>query len=83
LLFASGQSAQLPARPPSRHEAILWRQVGQILFALDALDRRKPQERGGVSVSVAGKTCRLTDTTIELTEPQIYAMRSWAHAGER
>ena len=23
----------------------LWRQVGQILFALDALDRRKPQER--------------------------------------
>src|SRR5204863_8575843 len=30
----------------SRYEAILWRQVGQILFALDALDRRKPQERG-------------------------------------
>jgi hypothetical protein len=29
----------------SRYEAILWRQVGQILFALDALDRRKPQER--------------------------------------
>ena len=25
----------------SRYEAILWRQVGQILFALDALDRRK------------------------------------------
>src|ERR1019366_413449 len=24
----------------SRYEAILWRQVGQILFALDALDRR-------------------------------------------
>ena len=26
-------------------EAILWRQVRQILLALDALDRRKPQER--------------------------------------
>ena len=30
----------------SRYEAILWRQVSQILFALDALDRRKPQDRG-------------------------------------
>ncbi len=30
----------------SRYEAILWRQAGQILLALDALDRRKPQERG-------------------------------------
>jgi hypothetical protein len=29
----------------SRYEAILWRQAGQILFALDALHRRKPQER--------------------------------------
>src|SRR5205823_6687671 len=29
----------------SRYEAILWRQVAQILFALHALDRRKPQER--------------------------------------
>ena len=28
----------------SRYEATLWRQVAQILFALDALDRRKPQE---------------------------------------
>jgi hypothetical protein len=28
-----------------RSEAVLWRQVGQVLFALDALDRRKPQER--------------------------------------
>jgi hypothetical protein len=28
-----------------RNEAVLWRQVGQILFTLDALDRRKPQER--------------------------------------
>src|SRR5262249_48620594 len=30
---------------PSRYEATLSRQVGRILFALDALDRRKPQER--------------------------------------
>jgi hypothetical protein len=29
----------------SRYEAILWRQAGQILLALDNLDRRKPQER--------------------------------------
>jgi len=29
----------------SRYEATLWRQAGQILFALDTLDRRKPQER--------------------------------------
>jgi hypothetical protein len=28
-----------------RYEATLWRQAGRILFALDALDRRKPQER--------------------------------------
>jgi hypothetical protein len=29
----------------SRYEASLSRQVGRILFALDALDRHKPQER--------------------------------------
>jgi hypothetical protein len=29
----------------SRYEATLWRQVAQILFALDSLDRRKPLER--------------------------------------
>ena len=29
----------------SRYEAALWRQVAQVLFALDALDHRKPQER--------------------------------------
>jgi hypothetical protein len=28
-----------------RYEAALWRQAGQILIALDNLDRRKPQER--------------------------------------
>jgi hypothetical protein len=40
--------ANLPSYPLdrlSRYEEILWRQAGQILFALDALDRRKPQER--------------------------------------
>jgi len=29
----------------SRYEATLWRQAGQILCALETLDRRKPQER--------------------------------------
>jgi hypothetical protein len=29
----------------SRYETFLWRQVGRVLFALDALDRRKPQDR--------------------------------------
>jgi hypothetical protein len=29
----------------TRYEAALWRQIGQILFTLEALDRRKPQER--------------------------------------
>ena len=38
----------------SRYEAVLWRQAGQILFALDALDRRKPQDRNAVSVSRIG-----------------------------
>jgi hypothetical protein len=30
----------------SRYEATLWRQAGQILFALNALDRCKPWDRG-------------------------------------
>ncbi len=41
--------ANLPSYPLdrlSRYEAILWRQAGQILLALDALDRRKAQDRG-------------------------------------
>jgi hypothetical protein len=29
----------------TRYEATLWRQVGQVLFTLDTLHRRKPQER--------------------------------------
>ncbi len=31
----------------SRYEYTLWRQVAQLLFALDNLNRRKPQERKG------------------------------------
>jgi hypothetical protein len=34
----------------SRYEATLWRQARQILLALDALDRRKPQERTRLGV---------------------------------
>jgi hypothetical protein len=40
--------ANLPSYPLdrlSRYEAVLWRQACQILLALDALDRRKPQDR--------------------------------------
>ena len=40
--------ADLPTYPLdrlSRYEYTLWRQVAQILFALDNLNRRKPQER--------------------------------------
>jgi hypothetical protein len=40
--------ANLPTYPLdrlSRYEATLWRQAGQILFALDTLDRRKPMDR--------------------------------------
>jgi hypothetical protein len=29
----------------SRYEASLWRQAGRILYALETVDRRKPQER--------------------------------------
>jgi hypothetical protein len=29
----------------NRYEGTLWRQARRILFALDALDRRRPQER--------------------------------------
>jgi hypothetical protein len=34
----------------SRYEAMLWRQAGRVLFALHALDRRKPQERNRPAV---------------------------------
>ena len=37
----------------SRYEAALWRQVGQTLVTLDALDRRKPQERNALFRTVA------------------------------
>jgi hypothetical protein len=38
----------------SRYEASLWRQVGQVMFALDALDRRKPQERRRATRNASG-----------------------------
>jgi hypothetical protein len=47
--FKQYARANLPCYPLnrlSRYEANLWRQAGQILFALDALDRHKPHERG-------------------------------------
>ena len=63
--------ANLPSYPLdrlSRYEAILWRQAAQILFALDALDRRKPQERGRRFRIGHRNTDRPTDvTTIELS----------------
>lgn len=43
----------------SRYEATLWRQAGQILFALEALQRRKPQERR--SRLQSGRHQRATD----------------------
>jgi hypothetical protein len=43
----------------SRYEATLWRQAGRVLIALDALDRRKPQERR--RNSCVGGTQRLAD----------------------
>jgi hypothetical protein len=55
-----GATPVMPANLPnfaldrlSRYEATLWRQLGRILFALDALDRRKPQERGRRSATTA------------------------------
>jgi hypothetical protein len=46
--------ANLPTCPLdrlSRYEATLWRQAGQILFALQVLDRRKPWERARFRVT--------------------------------
>jgi hypothetical protein len=39
---------------PSRYEATLWRQAGRILYALETLDRRKPQERSRRLQSLPG-----------------------------
>jgi hypothetical protein len=39
----------------SRYEASLWRQASQILYALEVLDRRKPQERTRRRFSVDGR----------------------------
>jgi hypothetical protein len=37
----------------SRYESTLWRQAGRILYALETLDRRKPQERNRRSTIVS------------------------------
>ena len=47
----------------SRYEATLWRQAGRILFALDALDRRKPQERNRVFAISSHKLGTSTEPT--------------------
>jgi hypothetical protein len=44
----------------SRYEATLWRQAGQILFALDVLDRRRPWDRRRRFHVAVGKNCRST-----------------------
>jgi len=62
LAFCFLRLANLPSYPLdrlSRYEAGLWRQAGQILFALEALDRRKPQDRRSRSASALGKRCNL------------------------
>jgi hypothetical protein len=45
----------------SRYEATLWRQAGRILYALETLDRRKPQERRRLSALAAYKFGTNTD----------------------
>jgi hypothetical protein len=47
----------------SWYEAMLWRQAGQILFALYALNRRNPQDKRRRFRSAVGKSCRPTDAT--------------------
>jgi hypothetical protein len=47
----------------SRYEATLWRQVAQTVVALDALDRRKPQERGGPITLAACRNCQMMTMT--------------------
>jgi hypothetical protein len=63
--------ANLPTYPLdrlSRYEAILWRQVGQVLFALDALDRRNHTKEVTISVSAIGRSYQPTDRITELTD---------------
>jgi hypothetical protein len=44
----------------SRYETTLWRQAGRILFALDTLDRRKPQERDAIVMLAAHRDSRIS-----------------------
>jgi hypothetical protein len=57
----------------SRYEAVLWRQAGQILFALDALQRRKPQERRSRFRSGRQNQPPMDTRTIELRRTDIDA----------
>jgi hypothetical protein len=52
--------ANLPNFRLSRYEASLWRQASRILYALQTLDRRKPQER----------TRRFWHVTVDHAEPE-------------
>ena len=45
LFFATRQLPNFALDRLSRYEASLWRQAGRTLYALEKLDRRKPQER--------------------------------------
>jgi hypothetical protein len=45
VLSSNAHVPSFATRPSQPYEAALCRQVAQTLFALDALDRRKPQER--------------------------------------
>ena len=54
-----------------RYEAALWRQVGQTLFALDALNRREPKEPGRFfrhwSTSLRGMSSAIPTSSAETT----------------
>jgi hypothetical protein len=54
----------------SRYEATLWRQAGQILFALDNLDRRKPHERMRHSALAVNRHSRPFALTLRTSSPR-------------
>jgi hypothetical protein len=60
----------------SRYEAILWRQAGQILFALDALDRRNPSTEAAISLWVVADERPTRATTISKEEWQLLLGRA-------
>jgi hypothetical protein len=60
----------------SRYEAALWRQVGQILVALDALDRCNPQERSGLLRIVSRKRASCSVRSMRLSSQSRMVLRS-------